>query len=237
VGPSLRIRAIRSGSAIKSKEDSASVLRGRENIPSSDEPRGGAIQVDLTSKTAHDWDYSTLPANVRLGRDCFIERKNSFDRYRSEQDPGLLVGSRVKIYCFADLNLERIGTVVIGDDSILVGGVFMCAQRITIGKRVIISYGVTIADSDFHPIDPMARKLDAIANSPYGDKSSRPYVETSPVEIGDDVWIGIGAIILKGVKIGVGARIGAGAVITRSVPAGEYYIGNPAHPIMGDRQQ
>src|SRR5580698_875428 len=141
VGPSLRIRAIRSGSAIKSKEDSASVLRGRENIPSSDEPRGGAIQVDLTSKTAHDWDYSTLPANVRLGRDCFIERKNSFDRYRSEQDPGLLVGSRVNVSCFAALTLGRSGRVGIGDDSILGGGVFLCARRITIGKRVIISYG------------------------------------------------------------------------------------------------
>jgi len=193
--------------------------------------------VDGTNKLTNDWDYSTLPANVRLGHDCFIERKNSFDRYRSEQNPGLLLGNRVKVYCFTDLNLEPSGVVAVGDDSILVGGIFMCAQRITIGKRVIISYGVTIADSDFHPTDPAARKVDAIANSPHGDKRRRPYIETAPVEIGDDVWIGIGAIILKGVKIGVGARIGAGAVITRSVPAGEYYVGNPAHAVKGDRPQ
>jgi acetyltransferase-like isoleucine patch superfamily enzyme len=187
--------------------------------------------VDVATKITNDWDYSTLPANVRLGCDCFLERKNSFDRYRSEQNPGLVLGDRVRVYSFTDLNIEPSGMVAIDDDSIVVGGIFMCAQRITIGKRAIISYGVTIADSDFHPTDPAARKLDAIANSPYGEKSLRPYIETSPVEISDDVWIGIGAIILKGVRIGVGARIGAGAVITRDVPVGGYYIGNPARAV------
>jgi acetyltransferase-like isoleucine patch superfamily enzyme len=191
--------------------------------------------VERAANFTGDWDYSTLPANVRLGRDCFLERKSSFDRYRSEQTPGLVLGDRVRVYAFTDLNLEPSGMVSIGDDSIVVGVVFMCAQRITIGKRVVISYNVTIADSDFHPTDPAARKLDAIANSPYGDKSRRPFIETSPVEIGDDVWIGIGAIILKGVKIGAGARIGAGAVITRDVPRGAYYIGNPARAVKDDR--
>jgi acetyltransferase-like isoleucine patch superfamily enzyme len=191
--------------------------------------------LDSATKITNDWDYSTLPANVRLGCDCFLERKNSFDRYRSEQNPGLVLGDRVRVYSFTDLNIEPSGMVAIGDDSIVVGGIFMCAQRITIGKRVIISYDVTIADSDFHPTDPAARKLDAIANSPYGDKSLRPYIETSPVKIGDDVWIGIGAIILKGVKIGARARIGAGAVITRDVPVGGYYIGNPARAVKDDQ--
>jgi acetyltransferase-like isoleucine patch superfamily enzyme len=191
--------------------------------------------VEDTDNFTGAWDYSTLPANVRLGRDCFLERKGSFDRYRSERTPGLILGDRVRVYGFSDLNVDSGGMLSIGDDSILVGAIFMCAQKITIGKRVVISYSVTIADSDFHPTDPAARKLDAIANSPYGDKSLRPYIETSPVEIGDDVWIGIGAIILKGVTIGAGARIGAGAVITRDVPQGAYYAGNPARAVKDDR--
>ena len=45
---------------------------------------------------------------------------------------------------------------------------------------------VTIADSDFHPLDPDARKRDAIANAPFGDKSQRPTYVTRPVAIGDD---------------------------------------------------
>ncbi len=191
--------------------------------------------MDGTDKINTDWDYSTLPANVRLGKDCFIERRSVFDRFRSEQEPGLVLGDRVRVYSFTALNVEPSGRMEIGDDSILVGGVFMCAQRIKIGKRVIVSYNVTIADSDFHPTEPAARKLDAVANAPYGDRSLRPYVESNPVEIGDDVWIGIGAIVLKGVKIGVGARIGAGAVITRDVPTGSHYVGNPARAVEDDQ--
>jgi acetyltransferase-like isoleucine patch superfamily enzyme len=53
---------------------------------------------------------------------------------------------------------------------------------------------------------------------------------TRPVVIGDDVWIGIGAIILKDVQIGDGARIGPGAVVTSDVPDGTSVWGNPARP-------
>ena len=122
-------------------------------------------------------------------------------------------------------------TIEIGDDSVLVGPVFMCAGSIQLGRRVILSYGVTIADSDFHPLDPAERRLDAIANAPSGDRSRRPNIITQPVIIGDDVWVGIGAIILKGVTIGQGARIGAGAVVSRDVPAGTEVEGNPARPL------
>jgi maltose O-acetyltransferase len=51
------------------------------------------------------------------------------------------------------------------------------------------------------------------------------------VTIGQNVWIGAGAMILKGVQIGANAVIGAGAVVTRSVDAGEVVAGVPAKPI------
>jgi acetyltransferase-like isoleucine patch superfamily enzyme len=114
---------------------------------------------------------------------------------------------------------------------VLAGATFMCADRITLGRDVVVSYHVTIADSDFHPLDPEARKRDAIANAPFGDKAQRPPYVTRPVVIGDGVWIGIGAIILKGVTIGRGARIGAGAVVVRNVPEGGVVAGNPAKPV------
>jgi acetyltransferase-like isoleucine patch superfamily enzyme len=175
-----------------------------------------------------DWPYDKLPANIRIGRDCFFERREAFDRFRSECDPGLVIGDRVRIYTWTTFNVESTGSLFIGDDSTLVGAIFMCADRISIGKRVVISYNVTIADSDFHPHEPEARKLDAIANSPGGDRSKRPPILSKPVTIGDDVWIGIGAIILKGVCIGDRARIGAGAVVTSDVASGATVSGNPA---------
>lgn len=174
------------------------------------------------------WDCALLPANIRLGDGCYLERFESFKRFRSLRDPGLTFGNGVRVYTWTEFNIEPTGQVEVGDETILVGAVFMCAERISIGRRVIVSYNVTIADSDFHPRDPELRKQDAIANAPEGDRRQRPAVITRPVVIEDDVWIGIGAILLKGVQVGKGARIGAGAVVTSNVPAGVMVAGNPA---------
>jgi acetyltransferase-like isoleucine patch superfamily enzyme len=176
------------------------------------------------------WPYEQLPANVRVGHNCYFERRDSFGRFRSERSPGLILGDRVRVYTWTTFNIEPTGLLEVGDDSILVGGIFMCAEQITVGRRTIISYNVTIADSDFHPIDAELRKQDAIANAPEGDRSNRPPLVARPVTIGDDVWIGIGAIILKGVRIGCGARIGPGSVVTSDVPNGTSVWGNPARP-------
>jgi acetyltransferase-like isoleucine patch superfamily enzyme len=175
-----------------------------------------------------EWDYASLPANVRLGKDCWLERRDSFARFRSERQPGLLLGDRVKVYTWTTFNVEPTGRIEVGDDSILGGAVFMCAESITIGKGVVISYHVTISDADFHPIDLTTRRADAVANAPFGDRSTRPSFHTAPVKIGDNVRIGIGAIVLKGVCVGAGAQVGAGAVVTKDVPPGACVQGNPA---------
>ena len=174
------------------------------------------------------WDHSRLPPNVRLGVDCFLERRDAFGRFRSTRDPGLVLGDRVRVLTWTTFNVEPTGKVVVGDDTVLVGAVLMCAESITIGARCVVSYNVTIADSDFHPLDVEARRRDAVANAPFGDRSSRPAIIAKPVVIEDDVWIGIGAIILKGVVIGRGASIAPGAVVTRDVPPGAVASGNPA---------
>ena len=182
------------------------------------------------------WDYASLPKNVRLGEHCFIERKASFLRYRSTQPLGLALGRNVIAYTWTEFNIEPTGSVEVGEDSILVGAVFMCAEHITIGRRVVISYHVTIADSDFHPQSVELRRQDAIANAPGADRSLRPRIESRPVVIEDDVWIGIGAIVLKGVRIGEGARILAGAVVRHDVPPRMAVAGNPSC-IVGPRSE
>jgi acetyltransferase-like isoleucine patch superfamily enzyme len=125
-------------------------------------------------------------------------------------------------------NVEPSGCIWIGDDTQLIGPVFMCADEIRIGARCVLSYNVTIADCDFHPVDVDERRRDAIANAPQGDRTTRPPLVTRPVVIEDDVFVGIGAIVLKGVRIGKGASVGPGAVVSRDVPAGRSAIGNPA---------
>jgi len=187
---------------------------------------------DITGK----WDLASLPGNVRVGEGCWTEHRDSFARYRSVEPVGLTLGSNVKVYTWTRFNVEPRGTLVVGSDAVLVGAMFMCAERISVGSRTVISYHVTIADSDFHPVAASERRRDALANAPGGDPSQRPRVDSRPVVIDDDVWIGIGAIILKGVHVGRGARIAAGAVVTHDVPAAATVHGNPARIVLaGDR--
>ena len=159
----------------------------------------------------------------------------TFARFRSRREPGLTLGREVDVYHWTTFNVEAEGAVTVGDGSVLVGVIFMCAAQITVGQNVVLSYNVTIADCDFHPLDPVLRREDAVANAPTGDRGRRPPLETAPVTIEDGAWLGIGAIVLKGVRIGAGARVGAGAVITRDVPPGASANGNPA--VIGDLER
>lgn len=178
-----------------------------------------------------EWDHAELPDNVSVGEGCFLERGDAFSRFFSERDIGLKIGDRVRAYTWTSFSVEPHGVLKIGDDCVLVGALFMCSNRIDVGDRVYVAYNVTIADCDFHPLDPEQRKLDAIAISPEGDMSARPSYPSSPVIIEDDVSIGIGSAILKGVRIGRGAQVLPGSVVTGDVHEGAVVSGNPARTV------
>lgn len=174
------------------------------------------------------WDRRDLPENVRIGEGCWIERRESFTPFRSARDPGLELGREVRVYGGTLFSVEPSGTVSVGDRSVLVGATILCAERVTIGREVVVSYHVTIADADLHPHDPELRRLDAVAHAPLREGPPRRPFSAEPVVIEDRVRIGVGAILLKGVTVGEGAEIAAGAVVTRDVPVGAFAAGNPA---------
>ena len=97
------------------------------------------------------------------------------------------------------------------------GCVLLDVCTIRIGSGTQIGPQVQILTAD-HPRDPAARAT--------GAETGRP------IEIGKNVWIGGGAIVLPGVQIGDDAIIGAGAVVTRSVPPQITVVGNPARPLV-----
>ncbi|MBF0386296.1 MAG: hypothetical protein HQL20_00405 [Candidatus Omnitrophica bacterium] len=107
--------------------------------------------------------------------------------------------------------------IVVGDHTGLSGVVIYAARSVRIGAHVNIGANACIYDTDFHPLDWRARRGNDIA-----------LAVSAPVVIGDDVWIGGNSVILKGVNIGRGAVIGAGSIVTRDVPSGEMWAGNPA---------
>lgn len=102
---------------------------------------------------------------------------------------------------------------------------------ITIGDRVLVSANVVIHDTDSHPIAPKARFEQTKAIFGRGHPKTNPGIRSARVKIGDDVWIGAGAMILKGVSIGDAAVVGAGSVVTKDVPDRTIVAGNPARVI------
>lgn len=107
----------------------------------------------------------------------------------------------------------------VGDDCSLGHGVELTVgEFIRIGDHVRIANHVALSGYDGHPLDPLARARNA---PPPTDRSGA-------IVVGDYVWIGDGAIVLKGVTIGRGAIIASRAVVTRDVPELAIVAGNPA---------
>ena len=173
-----------------------------------------------------DWFNGSVPANIQIGVEVRINSSFCFKEYRATGEVGLKVGDYVTIWG-ASLCPESDASIEIGDHSFLANASLACVSRISVGKRVFIAGGVTIVDSDFHPLPAFERMVDTIALSPAGDRSRRPHFRAAPVTIEDDVWIGCNATILKGVRIGAGAVVAPGAVVTRNVEPGALATGNP----------
>ena len=120
-----------------------------------------------------------------------------------------------------------------GGDSVWLQPPFFCdyGAHIDLGERVFFNFNCIVLDvcrvrigsytlfgpavqiyTPMHPLDAELRRKQEFGK---------------PVDIGSDVWIGGGAIILPGVRIGDRAVIGAGSVITRDIPEGVFAAGNP----------
>lgn len=135
------------------------------------------------------------------------------------QNRGIIeIGDRTMIFSTtvrAELVTQPGGRLEIGEQSCINYGVSLSAhQLVHIGNRCLIGPYTNILDNNYHDI------LDRTRTPP-----------SRPVVIGDDVWIGRGAIILPGVTIGDHAVIGAGAVVMEDIPARSIALGNPAKVI------
>lgn len=117
------------------------------------------------------------------------------------------------VYSGGFIGIADNATLTLGNGYMNYDSKIMCFKQISIGDDTFISENVVIRDSDNHKI------LDG------------KHIPTQPINIGNHVWIGIGATILKGVTIGDGAIIAAGAVVTKDVPPKTLVGGVPARVI------
>jgi acetyltransferase-like isoleucine patch superfamily enzyme len=151
------------------------------------------------------------------------------EAFQMEQLPYLtgsgrvIIGDRVQLSGKPSIGFSnrahRCPEFAIGDDTFIGHDCsFGVAGSVRIGKHCLLATRVRVSDFDGHPLDAGRRRA----------KEPTPPEGIRPVVIGDDVWVGAGAVILKGVTIGDRSIVGAGAVVTRDVPPDVVVAGNPA---------
>jgi maltose O-acetyltransferase len=124
-----------------------------------------------------------------------------------------------------------------GGDTVWMQAPFFCdyGTNIELGERVFFNFNCVVLDvcpvriGDFSLFGPAVQIYTPM--HPWNARLRRQEEFGQPVEIGSDVWVGGGAIILPGVRIGSRAVIGAGSVVTRDVPDGVFAAGNPCRVI------
>ena len=176
-----------------------------------------------------DWWTEPIPPNVEFGEGFYCETAQVFRFLRNKQSGALVFGKHDSVYAGCSFSIGVNGRCTVGDFTLLNGALVMAEEKIEIGSHCLISWNVGIADSDFHPLEPAQRLIDAQALAPFfKDRPPRPKLKTAPVIITDNVWIGMNATILKGVTIGENSVVAAGSVVTKSVPPNTVVAGNPA---------
>lgn len=169
--------------------------------------------------------YGILKNSVKVGQSCHFRgcvyfknlgKKNSICigdhvsiNSSMKADP---IGGQTKTILYVRGN----GSIKIGDGVGLSNTAIVSECAVSIGEYTNIGGGTKIYDTDFHSLRPEER-LNGDAN-----------VKSAPITFGKRVFIGGHCIILKGVTIGDGAVVGAGSVVTKDIPAGEIWAGNPA---------
>ncbi len=150
-----------------------------------------------------------MKALNETGEDQGEDRK----RILSELIPGAGIGLWLQppFYCDYGYNIKTGEKVFFNYNCVVLD-----VMQVTIGNRTLFGPNVQIYTAT-HPMDQRVRA------------SGLEYAK--PVAIGDDVWVGGGAIICPGVKIGDRSVIGAGSVVTRDIPPDVFAAGNPCRVI------
>lgn len=148
--------------------------------------------------------YNRVAPDVKLGKD--VKLFGYVNLY------GCTIGDRTKVGAFVEVQKNA----TIGADSKISSHAFIC-EGVNIGDGVFVGHNVTFIN-DRYPR----------ATTTGGAMQTEADWAVVPTYVDDYASIGSSATILCGVKIGKGAIVGAGSVVTKSIPPGEIWAGNPA---------
>lgn len=185
------------------------------------------LEEEKKEKKAAKEGEVRIPRGVVLDPSA-VTHETAVFRHMSKRDGAIRLGAHTHLRGEL-LTYWNGGEIVVGSNCYIGDGTRIWSQAsVRIGDDVLISHLVDIHDSDGHPIDVEDRILDGRAILQGKGYHTPTKTLSAPVVIGDRVWIGFKASILKGVTIGEGAIVAAGAIVTKDVPPYTVVAGNPA---------
>jgi acetyltransferase-like isoleucine patch superfamily enzyme len=178
---------------------------------------GSQLEMDAdASPRLHLTDLRIEPgACVRIAAGFTTERRRG-NVIWAQANSALALGERAWLrteYGSNYITLFPGARIEIGPDALINAAMLHAKQEIRIGSDLRLGCGARIFDADLHDLD-----------------SATPE-RSAPVRIGDRVWIGANALVLRGVSIGDDVVVGAGSVVSRDLPPRCLALGAPARPV------
>src|SRR5829696_4156854 len=114
--------------------------------------------MDATRTLSWDWYPGTVPENVDLHDEAYIETTFSFHLYRSEEPVGVWIGRGASAYLGTMFDVGPHGRVSLGEYALVHGARIICDAEVEIGDYALISWNVVLMDSYRVPLDPRERR-------------------------------------------------------------------------------
>ena len=153
------------------------------------------------------------PHKIEIGDNTFIDDNAVLDA-KGEANEGIRIGANAYIGRNAALSCKE-GSIELGDYANLSAGCSLLSEtHIRVGRYSFLAGGCYLVAGGNHPITDISKPI-----------MFQPSEAKGGIEIGEDVWLGAGVVVLDGVTVGRGSVVGAGAVLAASLPEYAYAVG------------
>jgi len=176
-----------------------------------------------------DWFSHGIPANVVIADNVYIDTSYGFTGFNSNQPVGMFIDEASGCYDRSSFITSGNGRIMVGKYSILNGTTIISSESITIGNHCMLSWGSVITDNWVPDGDTLHQRRALLKAASTNASRGYPFFDTSkPVILEDNCWVGFGAIIMPGVRLGKGCIIGCKTIITEDVPPYAIVAGSDA---------